>query len=109
MGANQLADPAGHSFDSRIVVNAIRRRLRDVQACYENLLRRDYQLSGLVRVQFEILEDGSFSDVHSTENTTDNSSLAACVVDVVGTLHAEPAPVGGSVRFGYPFVFAPQS
>lgn len=96
-------------FATSMVVDSIRERLRDIQRCYENELRQDTTLAGVVRVDFTVLEQGTVSGVRASKNTIGSEAVAACVVHVIRRFRFSPGPVGGSVDFSYPFVFAPQN
>ncbi|MEM1416868.1 MAG: AgmX/PglI C-terminal domain-containing protein, partial [Myxococcota bacterium] len=95
-------------FDPAIVSRTIRGRIRAIQRCYETQLGRNPTLAGTVRVRFTVTERGTVSGARTVENTTNDAALAACVAQRIGRLRFHPGPVGGSVDFAYPFVFAPQ-
>lgn len=97
-------------FDSSVVVRMIRTRIRAIQHCYENELRRNPTLAGKVVVEFTIQPTGSVTNVRATSNTTNDSAVSECVVQTIQRFRFnDPAPEGGSVSFSYPFVFAPQN
>jgi TonB family protein len=95
-------------FDAKLVTAEVKKRLRAIQVCYENQLRRNPGLQGKVVVEFTIEQSGSVSKAKPTSNTTNDPAVAACVVDTVKRFRFNPGPEGGSVTFSYPFVFAPQ-
>lgn len=96
-------------FDAPVVVDAIRQDLRNIQECYESLLRQNQVLAGKVVVAFDVEERGTISNARATENTTGSTELASCVVERIRGFYFSVGPSGGSVSFSYPFVFAPQS
>jgi TonB family protein len=96
-------------FDSNLVVQTIKTRLRAIQMCYEQQLRRNPTLAGKVTIEFTIQPRGNVTDVHVKENSTGDSAVATCVANTVGTFRFNPGPEGGSVTYAYPFVFAPQN
>jgi TonB family protein len=96
-------------FDSNLVVQTIKTRLRAIQMCYEQQLRRNPALSGKVTVEFTIQPRGNVTDVHVKENTTGDAAVGTCVANTVGLFRFNPGPEGGSVTYAYPFVFAPQN
>lgn len=108
-GAND-ADMEGGSgdFDAKLVVAQFKARMRAIQICYEQQLRRNPGLQGKVTVQFTIEQSGSVSKANASENSTNDPAVAACVVDTVKRFRFNPGPEGGSVTFSYPIVFAPQ-
>jgi TonB family protein len=96
-------------FDSKLVTAEVRKRLRAIQICYEQQLRRNPSLAGKVVVEFTIEVSGTISKASATANTTNDPAVASCVVDTVKRFRFNPGPQGGSVTFSYPFVFAPQT
>jgi TonB family protein len=91
------------------VTAEVKKRLRAIQVCYENQLRRNPGLQGKVTVEFTIEQSGTVSKANATGNTTNDPAVAACVVDTVKRFRFNPGPSGGSVTYSYPFVFAPQN
>jgi len=96
-------------FDSNVVVQTIKARLRAIQMCYEQQLRRNPTLAGKVTIEFTIQPRGNVTDVHVKDNTTGDAAVASCVANTVGIFRFNPGPAGGSVTYSYPFVFAPHS
>ena len=107
----ERGDEVGGSgeFDSNLVVQTIKTRLRAIQMCYEQQLRRNPTLAGKVTIEFTIQPRGNVTDVHVKENSTGDSAVATCVANTVGLFRFNPGPEGGSVTYAYPFVFAPQN
>lgn len=95
-------------FDSKLVTNEVKKRLRAIQICYEQQLRRNPGLQGKVTVQFTIEMSGTVSKATAIGNTTNDPAVADCVVETVKRFRFNPGPEGGSVTYSYPFVFAPQ-
>jgi TonB family protein len=108
---SEKGDEVGGSgdFDSRLVVSTIKARLRAIQMCYEQQLRRNPTLAGKVSIEFTIQTRGNVTDVHVKENTTGDSAVGTCVANTVSSFRFNPGPQGGSVTYQYPFVFAPQN
>jgi TonB family protein len=96
-------------FDSKLVTAEVKKRLRAIQICYEQQLRRNPSLQGKVVVEFTIEQTGTVSKATATANTTNDPAVASCVVDTVKRFRFNPGPEGGSVTYSYPFVFAPQT
>ncbi len=106
----QEADMSGAGdFDANLVVQTIKTRLRAIQMCYEQQLRRNPSLAGKVTVEFTIEQRGNVTGVRVKENTTNDPAVGSCVADTVSRFRFNPGPQGGSVTFAYPFVFAPSS
>jgi TonB family protein len=96
-------------FDAKLVTAEVKKRLRAIQICYEQQLRRNPGLQGKVVVEFTIEQSGTVSKAAATANTTNDPAVASCVVDTVKRFRFNPGPEGGSVTYSYPFVFAPQN
>jgi len=94
-------------FDAKLVTAEVKKRLRAIQICYEQELRRNPGLQGKVTVEFTIEMSGTVSKAAATANTTNDDAVARCVVDTVKRFRFNPGPEGGSVTYSYPFVFAP--
>jgi TonB family protein len=107
----QTGDEVGGSgeFDSNIVVQTIKARLRAIQMCYEQQLRRNPTLAGKVTIEFTIQPRGNVTDVKVKDNSTGDAAVGTCVANTVSTFRFNPGPEGGSVTYAYPFVFAPQN
>ena len=107
-GADALAAPSVErslgDFDPRIVAMRIRGEATRIKRCYERELARDPTLRGTVRVEFTIMPDGQVVAVNATENSV-SPVVGECVVEVLDALTFSPGPVGGSVRYRFPFVF----
>ncbi len=106
----EAADEGGSgTFDSSTVVKMIMARIRAVQMCYEQQLRRNPTLAGKIVVQFTIEQRGNVTGAKAADNTMGDPQVAQCVVGVMSGLRFNPGPEGGSVQYSYPFVFAPQN
>jgi TonB family protein len=107
----ERGDEVGGSgeFDANLVVQTIKTRLRAIQMCYEQQLRRNPTLAGKVTIEFTIQPRGNVTDVHVKDNTTGDAAVGTCVANTVSLFRFNPGPEGGSVTYSYPFVFAPQS
>ena len=68
-----------------------------------------FSLEGKVAVQFTIEQSGTISKASATENSTNDSELASCVVAAIKGMRFNPGPDGGSVVFAFPFVFSRQN
>jgi TonB family protein len=108
---SERGDEVGGSgeFDSSVVVSTIKTRLRAIQMCYEQQLRRNPNLAGKVTIEFTIQPRGNVTDVRVKENSTGDTAVGTCVANTVGSFRFNPGPEGGSVTYSYPFVFAPQN
>ncbi|MGB5810656.1 MAG: AgmX/PglI C-terminal domain-containing protein [Polyangiales bacterium] len=95
-------------LDAFAVRSKIKRDLPKINRCYESALRHEPELEGKVSVRFAVVRAGTVQGVRVLENTTGNTSVERCVARVVGTLRFPRRRYGKSMRFTFPFVFAPQ-
>jgi len=93
------------SFDLARMITRIRANLRPVAECYEQALRVNPELSGLITIEFSIGVDGRAYEVAGTENTMGSEHVQACIERVMSELRWESGPPGGALRFAYPFIF----
>lgn len=91
-----------------VVRQKIHRDLPKIARCYESALRYAPELSGKVSVRFAVLRKGQVKGVHIVENTTGNDSVERCLTRVVSAIRFPSRRTGKSLRFTFPFVFAPQ-
>lgn len=101
--------PARCGFDSGVVVQAIRTRLRAIQACYEAQLAHTPTLTGRILIAFRIPPSGRLEHAEAREDSVGSPALVECMIRVLSELRFRPGPIGGPVGYAYPFVFAPQS
>lgn len=83
---------------------AIRARLPDVRACYEDQLRTDRQAAGRLAIVFTVEPGGAVSDVTAE---IDEVGIGACASRVIRGIRFPPNPLGMAVAVTYPFVFSP--
>ena len=95
-------------FDTSIVERMIRARLRSIQACYDQRLRRNPTLTGKVTVSFTIEVDGRVTGARAVENTVGEQGVADCVLVALGRMRLRGGSPGGVMQFVYPFVFQPR-
>lgn len=101
---------ASHSgqLDALAVRQKIQKDLPKINRCYESALRYEPELSGKVSVRFAVVRNGNVQGVQVLENTTGNDKVERCVARVLGALRFPSRRAGKSLRFTFPFVFAPQ-
>ena len=95
-------------LDAFVVRQTIRKDLPRIHRCYESALRDEPELAGKVSVRFAVLRKGHVQAVQVIENTTGNPAVERCVARVVGAIRFPSRRTGKSLRFTFPFVFAPQ-
>jgi outer membrane biosynthesis protein TonB len=95
-------------LDAFVVRQQIRKDLPKINRCYQSALRYEPALAGKVSVRFAVVRTGYVKGVHVLENTTGNDSVERCVARVVKAIRFPRRRTGKSLRFTFPFVFAPQ-
>jgi TonB family protein len=91
-----------------VVRQEIRKDLPKINRCYESALRYEPELAGKVSVRFAVVRTGYVKGVQVVENTTGNDRVERCVARIVSALRFPRRREGKSLRFTFPFVFAPQ-
>ena len=106
--AGALASPAP-DFDANVITNTIRSNLSRIREIYENRLRTNPHLMGRLRIEFRVGYGLVIDDVTVTENTTGDEAFGKEIGAALLAFDWPSTPLlGGTVRFSYPFVFAPQ-
>ena len=90
-------------MDKGAVARVFSRRKGAIKYCYEKSLKVNPNLKGKVTIRFTIGSAGRITDIDVTENSTNDSGVAQCIVEKVRGWKFEP-PAGGSVTFSYPFL-----
>jgi outer membrane biosynthesis protein TonB len=94
--------------DALTVRKKIKKDLPKINRCYESALRYEPELAGKVSVRFAVVRKGYVKGVHVVENTMGNDQVERCVTRVVRAIRFPSRRTGKSLRFTFPFVFAPQ-
>lgn len=94
--------------DAFVVREKIRKDLPKINRCYESALRYEPELAGKVKLRFAVVRKGYVKGVQVLENTTGNPGVERCVTRVVSAIRFPSRKSGKSLRFTFPFVFAPQ-
>ena len=97
----------GH-IDAFVVRQKISKDLPKINRCYESALRYSPELAGKVSVRFAVVRTGYVKGVQVLENTTGNDTVERCVARVVSAIRFPRRRTDKSLRFTFPFVFAPQ-
>jgi len=104
----QVRAGAYGKIDAFVVREKIKRDLPKINRCYESALRYEPELAGKVSVRFAVIRNGYVKGVQVVENTTGNDNVERCVTRVVSAIRFPRRRTGKSLRFTFPFVFAPQ-
>jgi TonB family protein len=107
-GSAGTARAAYGKVDASVVRAKIRRDLPKINRCYESALRYEPELAGKVKVRFAVVRMGHVKGLQVVENTTGHSGVERCVARVVSAIRFPSRRKGKSLRFTFPFVFAPQ-
>ncbi len=94
-------------FDDDAVLRRLRGVKRRVQRCYEREVTRDPTLEGRVDVELEVHPAGNTS-ARVTNDGVGSRRLAECITGAASSIRFPEGPDGGSVRYSFPFLFAPQ-
>jgi hypothetical protein len=106
--AAALASPAP-DFDSNAITNTIRLHISRMREVYERRLRSNPRLSGRITLEFRVSYGLVIDDVVVTENTTGDEAFGKEIgAALLSFTWPSTTLLGGTVRFSYPFVFAPQ-
>ena len=105
--STSYAGSYGH-IDAFVVRQKISKDLPKINRCYESALRYEPELAGKVSVRFAVVRTGYVKGVQVLENTTGNDTVERCVARVVSAIRFPRRRTGKSLRFTFPFVFAPQ-
>jgi TonB family protein len=94
------------SLDKESLNKFIRLRIKSVQACYEQQLKRNPSLKGKIVVRFVVTSAGRVGDVSVESNSMGDREVEACITQLIRrwTFPFKPeedAPVS------FPFVFSP--
>jgi hypothetical protein len=120
--------PVTGRLPPELIQKIVRSRFGDFRRCYENALRLDPAVQGLIAVRFVIRRDGSVGDVREADSAPGDAfawgavpfaakppprhpsmldaTVSACVVATFKKLEF-PAPESGIVTVTYPIMFAP--
>jgi TonB family protein len=102
------AELSSRPIDAFVVREGISKDIGKINRCYESALRYEPALSGKVSVRFAVVRNGNVQGVQVIENTTGNDHMERCVARVVRAIRFPSRRTGKSLRFTFPFVFAPQ-
>ena len=96
---------ARDTLDGSTVEAEVRRRMGDLQACYERRLVERPSLAGRIEIHWSIAPAGDVVEQCLSEDTVHDPALAECVNELVRGSHypASSAPFNVS----YPFEFEP--
>ncbi len=96
---------AAGSLDKPIIRRYVRRRLNQIQYCYEKRLRSRPDLAGTLTAHFTI--DGNGRVIAATADCLGDAEVEACVTGVIQAIEFPRPSGGGAFQVNYPFEFHP--
>ena len=97
------------SLDKEAIRRAMRRDLREIQACYRRALVRQPGLTGRVVIQFVITGNGAVSDSRLLSSTLGSVETETCLAERACGWQFPPTKGGGPILVAYPFAFIPDT
>jgi tetratricopeptide (TPR) repeat protein len=102
MGATQVTG----RLPPEVIQRIVRQNFGRFRLCYENGLRENPNLQGLVQTRFVIGRDGAVASVVNSGSDLPNAAVVNCIVRGFSGL-SFPEPEGGIVTVVYPIHLAP--
>ncbi len=103
-----MPDVESSAVDRQALARYVRARLKAMQSCYEQELKRNPSLKGKIMVRFVITPAGRAGDIAFEENTLGSEAVTSCIRSVIrGWIFPFKPP--DNVAVAYPFVFSPTS
>jgi hypothetical protein len=91
-------------LDPNIVAKEVRARIGAIKGCYERALKRNPNLSGKIVMHWTITPAGTVQGVDVEQDSMGDSEVSTCIKVLIARWRF-PAPSGGAVEVGFPFVF----
>jgi len=107
LGCTLAPQKDASQMDHDAIRSAVRARLIDYRACYDDALKRDKTAAGKVVVRWTIADGGVVKDAHvqQSASTLKDAKMGDCLVSIINrTLFPEP-PKTEVAEVVYPFVF----
>jgi Ca-activated chloride channel family protein len=95
------------SLDSAIIKRYVKRRVAQIQYCYEKALLRTPALAGTLTTQFVISPDGLVAA--ATATGLGDKEVEACVAQTLKAIEFPRVEGGGTIQVNYPFVLRPNN
>ena len=113
---SQVSDPAASVFDKSTIDERIKDYVSDIQACYEQALKKDSGVHGRVVMRFDIDQKGKVVNLETQENSLSSPEFTKCLVDVFSNMQfptgMQSDSVGSNgtknVSVSYPLLFSPE-
>ena len=95
------------NLDGAIIKRYVKRRIAQVQYCYEKALLQNPTLAGTVTTQFVIVATGAVST--ATATGLGDKEVEACVAQVLRGIEFPKVEGGGVIQVNYPFMLRPSA
>ena len=114
--ASQVSESAVSLFDKGTIDERIKDNMSDIQACYEQALKKDSGRHGRIVMNFDIDQEGSVVNLEPQENSLSSSGFTKCLIDVFSNMQF-PAGMQNdivesdgtkNVSVSYPLLFSPE-
>lgn len=100
---DQMPEVESSSCDRNAISRYVKARIKAIQACYENALKRNPGLKGKVVVRFTIGPTGRVTELEIDENSLGNEAVIACIKT---TIRLWSFPIkDNECPVAYPFLF----
>lgn len=91
---------------AEVIRRIVRQNFGRIRLCYENGLKTNASLAGVVTVDFTIAADGSIPEHSSAKSDLPDSKVVGCIENTYASL-SFPAPETGVVKVSCPIALAP--
>lgn len=100
---DQMPDVESSSCDRNAISRYVKARIKAIQSCYENALKRNPGLKGKVVVRFTIGPTGRVTELEIDENSLGNEAVVMCIKN---TIRLWSFPIkDNECPVAYPFLF----
>jgi TonB family protein len=103
--AMPITGAASGEFARDVVARTIRSEMSRIRRCYEQALRGEPDLRGMVLVRFTIEPSGAVSEAAIDVDAIGAPEVGPCIARAVSSLRFAPGPPDGPVTVRYPFIF----
>lgn len=103
---NQKAEVSGGLTGPEITA-VVRANLNQIRHCYEQLLKKDPNASGKIKVNFTVNAKGFVENLKTMESNFVIPTFISCVEGKIGRWRFPPPRNGVAAVVSYPFTFKP--
>ena len=114
--ASQVSDSATVLFGKSTIDERIKDYMSDIQACYEQALKKDSGGNGRIVMRFDIVQEGNVVNLEPQEDSLSSPEFTKCLVDVFSKMQFSAgmqSDIVGSngtknISVSYPLLFSPE-